>query len=217
MRTHCIFLLPAVFLLAGSQVLSAQVQDHPSPSPTKRKNAGRIAIGVWQKWLSEDVVYIITDQEHADFAKLTTDEQRDKFIEDFWERRNPAPGSQENKFKEEHYRRVAYTNENFAAEIPGWKTDRGRIYIIYGPPDERAQNPGRSNVGTSDNAPLSVRYPSEVWRYRYIEGVGRNVAFEFIDSCRCGKYELREDPTKIREKNPDGSSQSFISDVFPER
>jgi GWxTD domain-containing protein len=81
----------------------------------------------YQKWLDEDVRYIITDKERADFSKLTTDKQRDQFVEDFWARRNPTPQSPENPYKEEHYRRIAYTNTHFAARVPGYRTDRGRF------------------------------------------------------------------------------------------
>jgi GWxTD domain-containing protein len=89
--------------------------------------------GIYAKRLDEDVVWIISKQERIDFEKLSTDRQRDEFVVAFWERRNPSPGSTENKFKEEHYRRLAYANTHFAAGVPGWKTDRGRRYILYGP------------------------------------------------------------------------------------
>ena len=90
----------------------------------------------YRKWLNEDVAYIITDEERAAFKRLQTDEEREQFIEQFWLRRDPTPDTVENEFKEEHYRRIAYANEHIASGIPGWKTDRGRIYIKYGPPDE---------------------------------------------------------------------------------
>src|SRR5471030_408556 len=95
----------------------------------------------YRKWLNEDVSYIITDEERTAFKRLQTDEEREQFIEQFWLRRDPTPDTVENEFKEEHYRRIAYTNENFASGIPGWKTDRGRIYITYGPPDEKETTP----------------------------------------------------------------------------
>jgi GWxTD domain-containing protein len=150
----------------------------------------------YQKWLDEDVRYLISDQDRADLVKLTTDQQRDKFIEGFWERRNPNPGSPENIFKAEHYRRLAYANQHFASEVAGYRTDRGRIYIIFGPPDEREQHPGRTDIGIPTSAPASVRYPSDVWRYQDMHGVGRNVTLEFIDTCRCGKFQLIDDATQ---------------------
>jgi GWxTD domain-containing protein len=184
--------------ILGTQILPARSQDQRPPrSPHNRPlNSGDHL--PYQKWLDEDVVYIITEQERADFAKLTTDEQRDKFIEDFWERRNPNPGSAENPFKEEHYRRLAYVNQHFAAGIPGWKTDRGRIYIIYGPPDQREQHPGSADPSTSATSPLRQRYPSDIWRYHLINGIGRDVFFVFVDKCLCGQYQLQNDPTKKR-------------------
>src|SRR5690348_14732933 len=95
----------------------------------------------YRKWLNEDVTYIITDEEKAAFKRLQTDEEREQFIEQFWLRRDPTPDTAENEFKEEHYRRIAYANERYASGIPGWKTDRGRIYITFGPPDENESHP----------------------------------------------------------------------------
>ena len=130
------------------------------------------------RWLNQEVVYIITDEERAAFQKLTTDEERNKFIEQFWERRNPNPGSPENTFKEEHYRRIAFANEHFATGRPGWKTDRGHVYIVYGPPDEIDSHPGKKP------------YPFEEWRYRHIEGQGDKVIFAFTDRKMTGDYQL---------------------------
>lgn len=198
-RSACLLFGTGTLIVLGSLTLQAQLQDQqPASRPHSQKNFGEdhTSPRIYQKWLTEDVAYIITDRERADFQKLTTAEQCDKFVEEFWERRNPIPGSQENTFKEEHYRRLAYTNQHFAANVPGWRTDHGRIYILYGPPDEREQHPGRTDLGIPESAPLNVRYPSDVWRYHYIDGVGRDVVFEFIDTCRCGKFELHNDPTK---------------------
>ena len=140
----------------------------------------------------------------SEFKRLKTDQQRDKFVEEFWERRNPSPGFADNKFKEEHYRRLAYTNQHFAAGVAGYKSDRGRIYILYGPPDEREQHPGSADASIPADAPLRVRYPSDVWRYHFIKGLGGDVVFEFIDHCRCGEYQLHEDPTR---KNPRSATE----------
>jgi GWxTD domain-containing protein len=161
-----------------------------------RDAAAQVLSASYQKWLDEDVGYLISDEERAEYKGLKTDQQRDMFVEDFWERRNQNPGSTENRFKEEHYRRLVYVNEQFAADVPGYRTDRGRIYILYGPPDEREQHPGSTDIGIPASAPPTVRYPSDVWRYRFIDDIGWDVVFEFIDYCRCGKYQLREDPTK---------------------
>jgi GWxTD domain-containing protein len=95
----------------------------------------------YRKWLEEDVVYIIKREEWRAFEALTSDEERDHFIAQFWERRNPKPGSTENAYEKEHYRRIAYANELFGGSKSGWKTERGRYYIGFGPPDEIESHP----------------------------------------------------------------------------
>src|SRR5262249_11814189 len=107
----------------------------PTDEKTRKKNARALKQELskpYKKWLDEDVSYIITDEERAAFRQLSNDEERDNFIEAFWQRRDPTPDTEENEFKEEHYQRIAYANEHFAAGVPGWKTDRGRIYIVFG-------------------------------------------------------------------------------------
>ena len=150
---------------------------------------------VYKKWLDEDVRYIITDEERAAFKQLSNDEERDNFIEAFWARRDPTPDTVENEFKEEHYARIAYANEHFAAGIPGWKTDRGRIYIMYGKPDEIDSHPsgGTYNRPMEEGGGETSTYPFEDWRYRYLEGIGQEVIIEFVDSCMCGDYHMTID------------------------
>lgn len=150
----------------------------------------------YKKWLEEEVPYIISDEERAAFRNLSTDEEREQFIETFWERRNPNPGSPENEFKEEYYRRIAYASEHYSSGVPGWKTDRGRIYIMYGPPDEIDPHP---SGGTYERSPeegggTTAAFPFEQWRYRYIEGIGTNVVLEFVDTSMAGEYHLAYDP-----------------------
>jgi GWxTD domain-containing protein len=145
---------------------------------------------LYEKGLDDDVRWIITDEERADFKKLPDDKRRDQFIEAFWNRRNPIPGAAENTFKEEHYRRLAYASQHFAAGIiPGWKTDRGRFYIMYGPPDYIARHVGSYGAPRSGEIKLSG-YNSEEWRWKYIKGLGCNVVLEFEDKCECGEYHL---------------------------
>jgi GWxTD domain-containing protein len=152
----------------------------------------------YKKWLNEDVAYIITDEERAAFKQLSNDEERDNFIEAFWQRRDPTPDTVENEFKEEHYRRIAYANEHFAAGIPGWKSDRGRIYIVYGPADEIESHPsgGTYERPIEEGGGSTSTYPFEDWRYRYIEGIGQEVIIEFVDDCMCGSYEMTMDRSK---------------------
>jgi GWxTD domain-containing protein len=196
------FLLPLLALLFGGSLGSGLL--FPSPLPDKQdkeekkrqKAIQKEMESPYKRWLSEEVPYIITDEERAAFKKFTTDDEREQFIEQFWERRNPNPGSPENEFKEEYYRRIAYANEHYASGIPGWKTDRGRIYITWGPPDEIDSHP---SGGTYERPPEegggeTSTFPFEQWRYRYIEGIGNNVVLEFVDPSMSGEYHLTMDP-----------------------
>jgi GWxTD domain-containing protein len=151
--------------------------------------------GSYKKWLDEDVRWIITDEERSAFKQLSNDEERDQFIEAFWQRRDPTPDTVENEYKEEHYARIAYANEHFAAGIPGWKTDRGRMYIMYGKPDEIDSHPsgGTYDRPTEEGGGTTSTFPFEDWRYRYIEGIGQEVMIEFVDTCMCGDYHMTID------------------------
>ncbi|HEX6503364.1 MAG TPA: GWxTD domain-containing protein [Terriglobales bacterium] len=170
------------------------------PLTEKQKKANAKALKqelgkTYKKWLDEDVRWIITDEERAAFKELSNDEERDQFIEAFWARRDPTPDTPENEFKEEHYRRIAYANEHFAAGIPGWKTDRGRIYIMYGPADEIESHPsgGTYDRPMEEGGGTTSTFPFEDWRYRYLEGVGQEVIIEFVDTCMCGDYHMTID------------------------
>src|SRR5713101_5646737 len=149
----------------------------------------------YKKWMDEDVRWIITDEERAAFKQLSNDEERDQFIEAFWQRRDPTPDTVENEFKEEHYQRIAYANEHFAAGVPGWKTDRGRMYIVFGKPDEIESHPsgGTYERPIEEGGGETSTFPFEDWRYRYIEGIGQEVIIEFVDDCQCGAYEMTLD------------------------
>jgi GWxTD domain-containing protein len=165
-------------LTAAVVVLAAWQQQPQAPPPPATP---------YTKWLTEDVAYIITDQERAAFKRLPTDEEREHFIEQFWLRRDPTPGTPRNEFKEEHYRRIAYANQHYAdARISGWKTDRGRIYIVYGPADEIETRPSGG----------ATTYPSEQWRYSFIDGVGTNIIIEFVDPTGTGEYRMTLDPSE---------------------
>ncbi|MDE3110634.1 MAG: GWxTD domain-containing protein, partial [Acidobacteriota bacterium] len=152
----------------------------------------------YRKWLDEDVIYIITPEERRAFLHLQTNEEREQFIEAFWQRRNPDPDSPENTYKEEYYRRIAYANEHFASGIPGWKTDRGKIYIMWGPPDETDSHPtgGTWDRPMDQGGGETTTYPYEDWRYRYLEGIGENVEIEFVDPTGTGEYHLTMDPSE---------------------
>ena len=154
--------------------------------------------GPYRKWLNEDVAYIITDEERAAFKRLSTDEEREQFIEQFWLRRDPTPDTAENEFKEEHYRRIAYANERFSSGIPGWKTDRGRIYITFGPPDEIESHPsgGSYERPIEEGGGTTSTFPFEIWRYRYIEDIGSDILIEFVDPTMSGEYRMTMDPSE---------------------
>ncbi|MGB9434485.1 MAG: GWxTD domain-containing protein [Candidatus Acidiferrum sp.] len=152
----------------------------------------------YKTWLNEDVVYIISPEERSAFLQLETNEEREQFIESFWLRRSSNPDLPENDFKEEHYRRIAYANEHFASGIPGWKTDRGRIYIMWGAPDEIESHPtgGTYDRPMEQGGGSTTTYPWETWRYRYLEGIQENVILEFVDPSSSGEYHLTMDPSE---------------------
>ncbi len=170
----------------------------PLTDKQKKQNSKSLKIELsktYKKWLDEDVRWIITDEEQKAFKLLSNDEERDQFIEAFWQRRDPTPDTIENEFKEEHYRRMAYANEHFAAGIPGWKSDRGRIYIMYGAADEIESHPsgGSYQRPMEEGGGETSTFPFEDWRYRYLEGVGQEVIIEFVDTCMCGDYHMTMD------------------------
>ena len=197
--------------LAGVNVPAAKAQSDASqqpqtatpsakPLPREKQKSDRKLLKEldtpYRKWLEEDVVYIITSEERTSFLRLSTNEEREQFIEQFWQRRNPDPESEDNSFKEEHYRRIAYSDEHYASGIPGWKTDRGRTYIIWGPPNSIESHPsgGSYDRPQEEGGGETSTYPFEIWNYRYLEGVGQDVNLEFVDPTVSGEYHLTMDP-----------------------
>ncbi|HTW81600.1 MAG TPA: GWxTD domain-containing protein [Terracidiphilus sp.] len=206
--------LPAAVAFARQAAAAAQPQAQPASStdqdqeqdPLKRqmspherykaqKELRQELKGTYKVWLNEEVPYIITDDERKAFLSLSNDEERDAFIEAFWQRRNPNPDSPENEYREEHYRRIAYANEHFAAGKPGWKTDRGHIYIAFGPPDSIDSHPsgGTYERPMDEGGGETSTFPFETWHYRYLEGIGENIDIEFVDTCMCGDYHFTID------------------------
>jgi len=201
---------PSTTTSGDSAAAPAQAQPAATPNTSsdplkrpiteKQKKANQKALKVelgksYKKWLDEDVRWIITDEERSAFMQLSNDEERDQFIEAFWQRRDPTPDTEENEYKEDHYARMAYANEHFAAGIPGWKTDRGRTYIVFGKPDEIESHPagGTYQRPMEEGGGSTSTFPFEQWRYRYIEGIGQEVIMEFVDSCMCGDYHMTID------------------------
>ena len=208
----------AVVLAAWQTTAPARPPAPPAPPAPmrlaqvqKRGPAPEVRATPYTKWLTEDVAYIITNEERAAFKNLKSDAERLHFIEQFWLRRDPTPGTVENEFKEEHYRRIAYANEHFAAYVPGWKTDRGRIYITYGPPDQKEVHPsgGTYTRPASEGGGVITAVPFEQWLYRHIEGVGENVIVEFIDPNRNGEYRMTMDPNEKDADAPPAAAQRF--------
>jgi len=177
-----------------------QEDDAKKPPLTKDqiKKLYKELDSTYKTWLNEDVVYIITPEERTAFLQMATNEEREQFIENFWLRRDPTPDTPENEFKEEHYRRIAYTNERYSSGIPGWKTDRGRIYIIWGPPDSKDEHPagGPYTRTPEEGGGETSTYPFEDWHYNYLEGVGNNIDLEFVDPTGSGEYHLTTDPSE---------------------
>jgi GWxTD domain-containing protein len=182
----------------GKEGQQGDILKRPLTEKQKKQNAKSLhqeMSNTYKKWLNEDVIYIISPEERQAFRQLSNDEERDNFIEAFWQRRDPTPDTPENEFKDEHYRRIAYTNEHFPAGIPGWKTDRGRMYIMYGAPDEIDAHPsgGTYNRPIDEGGGETSTFPFEDWRYRYLEGIGQEVIIEFVDTCMCGDYHMTLD------------------------
>jgi GWxTD domain-containing protein len=203
--TLCFAALVLSVFFANSVLHAQETQapQQPSQNPKstsankKQRNKAKAELNdQYRPWLNEEVPIIITKEERDAFLRLGTNEEREQFIEDFWQRRNPDSDSRTNSFREEHYRRIAYANEHFASGIPGWKTDRGHIYILWGPPDEIESHP----TGGTYDRPLwqgggqTQTHNWEVWRYRHLEGIGDNVELEFVDPSGSGEYHLTRDP-----------------------
>lgn len=183
----------------GAVIKSPPQEEKPDPlkrrlSDSQERQRKKAVIGElkgqYKTWLNEDVRWIITPEEEKAFKALTNDEERDQFIEQFWQRRNPNPDSPDNEFRDEHYARIAYANEHFAAGKPGWMTDRGHIYIAYGKPDDIESHPsgGQYERPMEEGGGSTSTFPFEVWHYRYIAGIGDNIDIEFVDTCMCGDY-----------------------------
>jgi GWxTD domain-containing protein len=187
------FSLFLIFLGLALSALSSTFpgkQDKSKSSGKPKQEAGLSQY--YKKWLDEDALYIISSEERSVFKSLKNDEERESFIEQFWNRRNPDPGSSYNSFKEEHYRRIAYANEHFASGIAGWRSDRGRVYVMYGKPDDMETHPtgGTYNRPYNEGGGQTNTFPFEKWWYRHIDGVGDGIELEFVDSSNSGEYRL---------------------------
>jgi GWxTD domain-containing protein len=204
-RLYRTLLISAALSIAALAPLRAQEIPDPAASAKpdkaarkKMKNVYKELGEAYKHWLNEDVTYIISPEERSAFLQLATNEEREQFIEQFWLRRSSNPDLPDNDFKEEHYRRIAYANEHFASGIPGWKTDRGRIYIIHGPADEVESHPtgGTYDRPMDEGGGSTSTYPWETWRYRHIDDIGDDITVEFVDPSGSGEYHLTMDPSE---------------------
>ncbi|MGE0886960.1 MAG: GWxTD domain-containing protein [Blastocatellales bacterium] len=187
-----------VFTLIVSS-FSAFAQDKKKRDKDKEQKAREERVkSVYKRWVDEDVRWIITDEERKTFNSLKTDDEREQFIEQFWLRRDPDPDTDSNEYREEYYQRIAYANEHFTSGIPGWKTDRGRIYIMFGPPHQKESHPsgGSYNRPVWEGGGSTSTYPFEIWWYRYIEGVGSDIEIEFVDPTGSGEYRIARNPNE---------------------
>ena len=185
-----------LMLVAGSApAVFAQDKEKKQKDPNERKKKEELK-SVYKRWMDEDVNYIITDEERKAFKALKTDEERDQFIEQFWLRRDPDPDTPENEYKDQYFERIQYANEKFASGIPGWKTDRGRIYITFGKPDEIDSHPagGSYDRPSYEGGGNTTTYPFETWWYRHIEGIGSDIEIEFVDPSGSGEYRIARSP-----------------------
>jgi GWxTD domain-containing protein len=190
----------AVTLLAFSfavpSSLAQKTKSNDQDPMSKPRNEKVELKKAYKDWLEKDVAYIITDEERKAFKKLENDDERERFIEEFWRRRDPDPDTDENEYREEYYERIAYANEHYASGIPGWKTDRGRIYIQWGKPDEVESHPsgGTYNRESYEGGGSTSTYPFERWFYRYLPGVGSGIEIEFVDPTGSGEYRIARNP-----------------------
>src|SRR5713226_1879430 len=198
MFSFAIAILPVFGQQTRDQSASPTQQKPDKETKRKMKRTLKELDSAYRQWLTEDVTYIISPEERNAFLQLDTNEEREQFIEQFWLRRSSNPDLPENDFKEEHYRRIAYANEHFASGIPGWKTDRGRMYIMWGPADEVESHPtgGTYDRPMEEGGGSTTTYPFETWRYRYMEGIGENVIWEFVDPSGSGEYHMTMDPSE---------------------
>ncbi len=189
------FVLALVILSLGSIAAFGQKPDKGEPSQdpnSKARNVRPELKEAYKKWRNTDVAYIITKEEKRAFDALTTDEERENFIENFWRRRDPNPDTEENEYREEYYERIAYANEHYTSGIPGWKTDRGRTYIAWGKPDSVESHPsgGAYDRPSYEGGGSTTTYPFETWFYRHLDDVGDGIEIEFVDPTGTGEYRI---------------------------
>jgi GWxTD domain-containing protein len=180
-------LILAPSILAQSK--SAAVDPQSKPRKIKREPSN--AFKVWK----DEVDSIITPEELKAWNNLKTDEERERFVDEFWHLRDPDPDTDENEYREAYYERVEYANEHFSSGIKGVKTDRGRVYLKFGKPDEVESHPsgGSYERELSDGGGSTSTYPFERWFYRNLPGRA-GASIEFVDPTGTGEYRIARNP-----------------------
>ena len=183
-----LFSICIVVLLPTISNAQQQPKDKPRKVISEKKDA-------YKKWL-EEVSPILTEEEKKAFLKLETDDERENFIADVWNRRDPDPDTEINEYKEEYYERLQYANEHFSSGIPGYKTDRGQIYLRWGKPDSIESHPtgGQYERPYYEGGGSTSTYPFEIWFYRNLPGIDSGLEFEFVDKTGSGEYKLAYSP-----------------------
>ena len=179
-------------VLCSTLICSVTAQSSRSTPDQKQRQAKAEPNKAYIEWPEKDVSLIITPEELKAYKKLQTDEEREQFIRIFWDQRDPDPDTEENEYKEEYYQRIAYANEHFSSGKPGWMTDRGRVYIKFGKPDQIESYPtgGSYQRQPHEGGGTTSTYPFERWFYRHIPGVRSGVDIEFVDPTGSGEYRL---------------------------
>lgn len=173
-----------------------QTKNNQSPDePRQPRKVKTERADAFTRWINEDIAPIVRDDERKAFALLKTNEEREQFVHVFWQLRDPTPDTEENEYREEHYERLAYANDHFSSGKPGRLTDRGRIYIKFGKPDEIEAHPagGLYHRMSYEGRGSTSTYPFEKWFYRYLPGVGSGIEIEFVDPTGSGEYRIARD------------------------
>src|SRR4029450_4779612 len=172
--------------------LAQQTQRNPEEQPRKVKQELKKA---YVEWIN-DVDPILTQSERDAWKKLATDEEREQFIKVVWDSRDPDPDTEENEFKEQFYERIAYANEHLTSGKAGRLTDRGRVYIKFGKPDEIESHPagGSYERPSWEGGGSTTTYPFEKWFYRHIPNVRSGIELEFVDPTGSGEFRLARNP-----------------------
>jgi len=204
-RRFAVLFLTLVLIPAVGK--SQRTKPAPDEKPRQVKKEVKRPYADWIK----DVDVILTEEDRLAWSKLKTDDEREQFIQLFWRQRDPDPDTEENEYKEQFYERVAYANEHFSSGKPGRLSDRGRIYIKFGKPDDIESHPsgGAYDRPANEGSGSITTYPFEKWSYRYIPNVGSGIELEFVDPSGSGEYRLARNPDEKVASLPNGANGGY--------